>query len=653
MTVRATNGAGLQTMATSNGVTVDTTAPVATGLPNDGAGADLDYQTSTTTLAANWATVFADAQSTIAGYEWAIGTTSGGTNVQGYTSVGTATSGSNSSLSLTAGTTYYVTVRATNGAGLQSTATSDGVTVGGLIVTAFTPTLSGFVAQFSGELMLAGLNLYDGAGGTLGAADVTLKDGSGLTVAGSMVVAANGRAIEFVKTGGVLLPDTYAVTLKSGATGFRDLDGDPLDGNNNGTTGDDYTTSFTVASSTNRVVSIPDMARGAGQPVNIPNAASGLPVRLDDAAGVTSLAVDLVYDPALLSITAATLAAGVPGDWSVVSPPDTSTPGVAKIRASGTTALSGTNVDVVRLTAAVPSTAPYGAVQAIRLQNVALNSGAIAAVGDVAVHKAVYLGDADSSGVHSGADAFLTVQAGLGLASGFQAQSWADPRIGADADASGQLSGADAFLIVQEGLGLSETFVPDNPHITVTPVGGGIDPQFIIDENIAASQGWLAEVPVKLFVEAGASNVGSATFYVNFDSTKLSINLSTGVKLGAATSAWTLPPAVLVSPGKLLVDIYAAGTPLADGAVHEVAKLYFSVNAGAALGTTPLDIEPKEAAAGGYTWTADDGSLVISEGGPLLINEILFNPPGSTDTSREYVELRGAPGASCRTGPIW
>ena len=221
-----------------------------------------------------------------------------------------------------------------------------------------------------------------------------------------------------------------------------------------------------MASSTDRVVSIPDIARGAGQPVNIPNAASGLPIRLDNAAGVTSLAVDLVYDPALLKITAATLAAGLPGDWSVVNPPDTSTPGVAKIRASGTTALSGTNVEVVRLTAAVPSDAPYGASQAIRLENVSLNGGAIAAVGDVAVHKAAYLGDADGSGIHSSADAFLTVQAALGLASGFSAHAWTDPRIVGDADGSGVLSAADAFLIVQEGLGLSEPFVPDNPHIT-------------------------------------------------------------------------------------------------------------------------------------------------------------------------------------------
>jgi len=64
----------------------------------------------------------------------------------------------------------------------------------------------------------------------------------------------------------------------------------------------------------------------------------------------------------------------------------------------------------------------------------------------VAVHKAAYLGDADSSGIHSAADAFLVVQAAVGLASGFFAHAWTDPRIVGDADGFGVLSAADAFL---------------------------------------------------------------------------------------------------------------------------------------------------------------------------------------------------------------
>lgn len=85
---------------------------------------------------------------------------------------------------------------------------------------------------------------------------------------------------------------------------------------------------------------------------------------------------------------------------------------------------------------------PYGASQAIRLENVSVNGGAIAAIGDVAVHKAAYLGDADGSGIHSAADAFLVVQAALGLATGFSSHAWTDPRIVGDAGVSAALVAA-------------------------------------------------------------------------------------------------------------------------------------------------------------------------------------------------------------------
>lgn len=131
VTVRATNGTGTSSAATSNGVTVDSSAPVVTGSPRDGTGADINVQGSSTSISANWAGVFSDAVAGITSYEWAIGISPGATNVQGYASVGTATSASASGLTLVQGQTYFVTVRACNGAGLSSSATSDGVMVGG------------------------------------------------------------------------------------------------------------------------------------------------------------------------------------------------------------------------------------------------------------------------------------------------------------------------------------------------------------------------------------------------------------------------------------------------------------------------------------------------------------------------------------------
>lgn len=121
-------------LAAQEDLLIDTSAPLA-GTVRDGAsGVDIDAQLSSTTLAATW-TGFADAQSGIADFAWAIGTTPGGTQVRAFASVGTRTGTSTSPvdvvLALTPGATYFVTVRATNGAGQSVTASSDGVTITG------------------------------------------------------------------------------------------------------------------------------------------------------------------------------------------------------------------------------------------------------------------------------------------------------------------------------------------------------------------------------------------------------------------------------------------------------------------------------------------------------------------------------------------
>ncbi|MBI2569831.1 MAG: hypothetical protein HYV63_22740, partial [Candidatus Schekmanbacteria bacterium] len=127
VTIRATNGVGMTTVSSSDGVTVDTTAPTA-GVVRDGLEVDRDTQGSTTTIEATWFD-FSDPESGISGHEWSIGTTPGGAQVQGFVAVGLLTSAYNDSLDLVKGTTYYVSVRASNGLGMASTAISDGVTI--------------------------------------------------------------------------------------------------------------------------------------------------------------------------------------------------------------------------------------------------------------------------------------------------------------------------------------------------------------------------------------------------------------------------------------------------------------------------------------------------------------------------------------------
>ena len=89
--VKAIDFSGNSSDATdSDGVTVDTTSP-ASGVVNDGLGADIDFQSSTTAISANWSG-FEDNSSGVESYQWAIGLTPGGTSIQDYTDVGSSTS---------------------------------------------------------------------------------------------------------------------------------------------------------------------------------------------------------------------------------------------------------------------------------------------------------------------------------------------------------------------------------------------------------------------------------------------------------------------------------------------------------------------------------------------------------------------------------
>src|SRR5262249_41508061 len=144
-------------------------------------------------------------------------------------------------------------------------------------------------------------------------------------VTGSLVVRPDNRGLTFLRTGGLLPPDTYTVTLRSAANGFRTPAGTLLDGNGDGTPGGHYVPTLPVAASPAAPVSGPDLTRGPGQPVNVPADRTGLPLRLSDGSGVTAVRLTLAYDPALLRITGAAVAAGLPAGATVTL--DTATAG--------------------------------------------------------------------------------------------------------------------------------------------------------------------------------------------------------------------------------------------------------------------------------------------------------------------------------------
>ena len=122
--VRATNGIGLvSNVGSSDGITVDTTAPSQTVVTDDG-----DYTSDKTMIHVTADST--DDQSGISFYEYAIGTISGGTDILSWTKGDDSPDITISDLSLSDGIKYYVSVRATNGVGIAGKAgVSDGITV--------------------------------------------------------------------------------------------------------------------------------------------------------------------------------------------------------------------------------------------------------------------------------------------------------------------------------------------------------------------------------------------------------------------------------------------------------------------------------------------------------------------------------------------
>ncbi|PFX19966.1 Versican core protein [Stylophora pistillata] len=127
--VTCTNGDGFSSTSSSDGVIVDVTPPNA-GLIHDGSSLlfDIQFQFSTTAVTAIWEP-FRDHESGLAKYRWGLGTTPDNVDVLEFKDVGMKTSAIAENLTLTHGVRYYITVEATNGAGMTSHGWSDGFIV--------------------------------------------------------------------------------------------------------------------------------------------------------------------------------------------------------------------------------------------------------------------------------------------------------------------------------------------------------------------------------------------------------------------------------------------------------------------------------------------------------------------------------------------
>lgn len=472
-----------------------------------------------------------------------------------------------------------------------------------------TPNASGFVVRFDGPFDPSVLNLYQAESPTDSPASLSLADlvliganaGSGATpgeVRGSLIVGNN--QVTFVATGGVLAPDDYTLTLRSGANGFITPEGDLLDGNADGTPGDDFTHGFAIAPSAARVVSLPDFARGPGQTVDFPAGGTEFGITIDDAAGVEGIDLTIVYDPTLLTITGATRGADAPGDAVVLLNP--ATPGVAIIVMAFPTVPTvptviggGAPAELVRLTASVPSGAPYGAKHVLDITELLINEGNISALGDNAIHVVAYLGDTTGNGDYSSLDGQRILRLAVGADSGLGAYPLADPVIVADITGNGTTSALDATKILRVALQIPQSEVPALPNPLPSITLAGLDPTVSAAQDLAANLGETVTVPIS--VDTIPAGLDSVQLRLTYDPATLEV---LDVVPGSVTSGFSLFAARTDVPGVVSIDASNGGLVAArDGGT--LANLTLRIRADATPGDTTLDVQDVRLNDGRYT----------------------------------------------------
>jgi C1A family cysteine protease len=208
--VRSVYNGSYSGAVTSSGQTVDSVAPTM-GTVYDGStsSSEKSYSKSLTALSANWS---ASDMVGVSSYTYAIGSTSGGTDIVGWTSTGTATGVTATGLSLTNGTTYYFSVYAYNMAGLAS---SKKISAGAMVDTSV-PTTPAFssepAAYYAGRSPVFSWSASDTVSGIAGYAAL-LASGSSCTV-GSAATQVAASSTPYIASDGQY---TFCVAAVSGS----------------------------------------------------------------------------------------------------------------------------------------------------------------------------------------------------------------------------------------------------------------------------------------------------------------------------------------------------------------------------------------------------------------------------------------------------
>ena len=380
------------------------------------------------------------------------------------------------------------------------------VAAGTLSATSLVAETTGFHVRFNGVLDPATLSLLADAAGDAPSIVVTGPSGS---VSGSIVVDPDGAGFRFIATSGALADGSYQVVIRGVVA---DLRGRLLDGNGDGTAGDDLTTSFSVHNDAD-TLSLPAFMRGPGQAVAVPAAASGLPVSFTSDGTVTSVVFTVAFDPSLLSVTGAVAAAGLPEGATIGFVTTTLADGrtQATITVQSATPIAAGTAPLVDLVAQVPATAAYGSTAVLSLDIVSVNGVAQALPETSGLEVVGYFGDADGSGTLDSTDAARILRVVGGADSGFAFWRGIAPSVIADLNGDGSVTTADAALVGQTA--------PPIPS-GITLVTATATPFVSAPTTLQAAAGGTVTVPVTL---DGSVVLSSGTITLRYNPADLTL----------------------------------------------------------------------------------------------------------------------------------
>ena len=318
-----------------------------------------------------------------------------------------------------------------------------------LYVTELVSATDGFRISFSRPIDVGVVNLYD-AMDVFGESDITLRGATTGDVNGSLVIAADGRSLQFVANGALAI-DSYSVVVRSGSDAFQTVTGELLDGNADEEAGDSYNGTFTISEVPTVRLAIPSFARGPGQDVHVPvGSESGIPLVLESDGSVRSLDAIFSFNPELLDVSDIVPAVNLPE--FVTFSTEVLEPGRIALRFDATESFPdgggapAGQLTIANVMAQVATAAENGSSALLSLESVVSNS-TITVGGSNAVQLVAALGDTSGDGAYSSADSALAARLAMRLDSGLVNYPVVIPSLVADVSGNGTVSMLDAAMI--------------------------------------------------------------------------------------------------------------------------------------------------------------------------------------------------------------